>query len=100
MFTLFGAAGQVIYNKAEAHHTVLGEGPDISKRNNWLNSRWSPMKVLSDREYKDMLQEKLLHVNAEIAVVDDSLGVLRAKERERSAKNNAVKSELETPGAE
>ena len=35
--------------------------------------KWSPMKVLSDEEYERMLQEKLLRVEAEIAVLDEKI---------------------------
>lgn len=39
------------------------------------------MKVLTDSEYENMLQEKLLRVNVEIALIDESIEKLRAQER-------------------
>lgn len=44
------------------------------------------MKVLSDKEYEEMLREKLLRVNAEIALVDENIEALRVQEREIEAK--------------
>jgi hypothetical protein len=43
--------------------------------------------VLTDTEYENMLQEKLLRVNAEIALIDENIEALRAQEREMAAKN-------------
>ena len=92
MFALFGAAGQTLYNKADARNSELAEqGPDNTKKS-WLDSKWSPMRVLSDSEYENMLREKLLKVNVEIAMVDDSIEALRAQEKEMEAKRAQVES--------
>jgi len=92
MFALFGAAGQTLYNMADARNSQLKDVvPDDRTKNSWLNSKWSPMKVLSDKEYEDMLREKLLRVNAEIALVDESIAALRAQEKEM-AEQTTVKS--------
>jgi hypothetical protein len=93
MFALFGAAGQVVYTRAMTRST---DSPPIAASNSeafsWMNSKWSPVKVLSDTEYKKMLQEKLLRVNVEIALVDDSIKDLRAQEREIAAKKAVPES--------
>jgi hypothetical protein len=92
MFALFGAAGQTLYNKADARNSELAEqGPDNTKKS-WLDSKWSPMKVLSDSEYEDMLREKLLKINVEIAMVDDSIEAVRAQEKGIEAKQAQVES--------
>jgi hypothetical protein len=38
----------------------------------------SPMKSLSDDEYENLLQDKLLKVEAEIALLDEQIAGLRA----------------------
>jgi hypothetical protein len=86
MFTLFGAAGQALYNSADARNSAQVATMEKDLKNSWLNSKWSPMKVLSDKEYENMLREKLLRVNAEIELVDESIEALRAQEREINAK--------------
>lgn len=74
MFAIFGAVGQKIYNIADARHDASAYSatrPDTMTL--LLNSKWSPVKVLSDEEYKVMLKEKLIRLNAEIALIDDHL---------------------------
>ena len=45
---------------------------------------FSPMKSLSDKEYEDLLLDKLLKVEVEIAVLDDQLADLRAAKEQHS----------------
>ena len=46
------------------------------------------MKTLSDEEYESMLREKLLRVEAEMAVMDEEIGRLREEERRGSGGGN------------
>ncbi|KAI0887092.1 uncharacterized protein GGS22DRAFT_104236 [Annulohypoxylon maeteangense] len=46
-------------------------------KSSWLDSRWSPMRKLSDKEYEEMLEQKILRINAEISIIDDSIASLR-----------------------
>jgi hypothetical protein len=39
-------------------------------------SKWIPLRTLSDEEYRDMLGGKLLSVEAEIALLDDKIAEL------------------------
>lgn len=48
------------------------------------------MKVLSDEEYENMLREKLLRVNAEIALVDESIERLRVEQLKSSAEKEMI----------
>lgn len=57
-----------------------------AEKHPWLNSKYSPMKILTDKEYNGMLQEKLLNVNAQIALIDESIEALRKQEKEDAAK--------------
>jgi len=79
MFSIFGAAGQAMYNMVNARNSS-----DVTHRRDgraWMKSRWSPITVLSDQQYEEMLREKLLRVNAEIALVDESIENLRLRDR-------------------
>ncbi|KAL8748767.1 MAG: hypothetical protein Q9199_008071 [Rusavskia elegans] len=105
MFSLFGFAGQYIYNALDArHHNYYGPLPTATTQTKpttgethegiqaqdarpeeplWkrvLNSKWSPMKVLSDEQYERMLREKLLRVEAELAIVDEDVEKLKRRE--------------------
>lgn len=87
MFAVFGAAGQFVYNKASAENAVSRQtNLESTGEFSWTKSKWSPVKVLSDAEYEDMLQEKLLRVNAEIALLDDNIEALRAQERDMATR--------------
>ncbi|KAK2627205.1 hypothetical protein QTJ16_003171 [Diplocarpon rosae] len=86
MFALLGATGQAVYNMADARKSELSELPEKDLKYSWLNSRWSPMKVLSDAEYETILQDKLLRVNAQIALVDENIEALRVQQREVASK--------------
>jgi len=97
MFALFGGGGQVLYNRADSHNSEVAKEGTESTENSWLNSKWSPMKILSDAEYEHMLQEKLLQVNARIALVDESIEALRVQEREVAAKKNAEHAAVDPP---
>ncbi|KAL8758379.1 MAG: hypothetical protein Q9184_003947 [Pyrenodesmia sp. 2 TL-2023] len=99
MFSLFGFAGQHAYNYLDRAPTskptlVLHKNPDPSAVNEltniktpeeqplWkrvLNSKYSPMKVLSDKQYEDLLREKLLGVEAELAIVNEKIIEAKAK---------------------
>lgn len=92
MFSIFGAAGQAIYNRADANHVENPEKKNL--KDSWINSKWSPMKVLSDAEYEGMMQEKLLRVNADIALIDESIAALRIQE-EACKKEQAAKAQRE-----
>ncbi|CAL8574497.1 hypothetical protein XPA_000455 [Xanthoria parietina] len=110
MFSLFGFAGQYVYNAIDARHHSHGpltaattqtkpttseihesiEAQDTKAEEPlWkrvLNSKWSPMKVLSDEQYETILREKLLRVEAEIAIVDEDIE--KVKQRGRDARED------------
>ncbi|KAH0538412.1 hypothetical protein FGG08_005012 [Glutinoglossum americanum] len=83
---------QSVYNFADAKHSDMQqsgfEGP--RKRSTWenlLNSKWSPVKPLSDKEYEQMLEEKLLRLNAEIALIDEDIAILKEKAKRPTSMN-------------
>ena len=99
MFTLFGYVGQTVFNKLDARYSKQAavEVPKEKREKNGFWNRvadmeWSPMKRLSDKEYGNMLKERLLRVEADIALVDEELEKLRIEEGVSNAndKNIAV----------
>jgi hypothetical protein len=92
MFAIFGALGQSIYNTLDAAHTAEIENaalnlsqPPRSLVHRIADMKWSPMKVLSDDEYKDMLTRKLLKIDAEIAILDEDVARLKREQMQASA---------------
>ncbi|KAK0711380.1 hypothetical protein B0H67DRAFT_287143 [Lasiosphaeris hirsuta] len=69
MFSIFGAGGQAIVNSVNWTRKPQGQGV--------LFSKWSPVTPLTDQEYEKMLEEKLLRVEAQIAIIDEDLQELR-----------------------
>jgi hypothetical protein len=88
MGTLTGYLGQTAYNMLDEKHTAeLTATTTITKEPLWrraLNSKYSPMKVLSDEQYAAMLKEKLLRVEADIAVIDDDIAKWKQQQDEAS----------------
>lgn len=79
MFALLGAGGQAVYNTADARHTEVNTVAQPEKKT-WMDSRWSPMTRLSDEDYGKMLREKLLRIDADIALVDEHISRLKEEE--------------------
>ncbi|KAJ4423929.1 hypothetical protein N0V82_001357 [Gnomoniopsis sp. IMI 355080] len=75
--TLLGGGLQLGMNMWTASREI-GE-----KKDSWLDSKWSPMKKLTDKEYENILEEKLLRLDAEIAIIDDDVAALKAKMEEQ-----------------
>jgi len=78
-----GWSGQGVYNYYDKQHTISLD-PDVPPRQSIIDkitkSKYFPMRKLSDGEYQGMLEEKLLRVNADIAVLDDDLAALKGKQ--------------------
>lgn len=55
------------------------------------------MKQLTDKEYENILEEKLLRLDAEIAIIDDNVAELKAQMGEQS---KATKGAPETPSSQ
>ena len=83
MFAIFGATGQAAYNRLDARKTEQGELEKTSDvKRSWMDSKWSPMRVLTDEEYVKMTEEKLLKINVELALVDEAIEGLKEMEKE------------------
>ena len=92
MFTLFGYLGQAIYDALDARHSkqvasdmqAAAEGKTKDGKRFWeriAEMKWSPLTAVSDEDYGNMLKEKLLRVEADIALVDEEVERLRGEER-------------------
>ncbi|KMU81472.1 hypothetical protein CISG_09043 [Coccidioides immitis RMSCC 3703] len=77
VFSLLGYLGQLSYNVADRWHTQIAGLPKKSLADRVAESKWMPIKVLTDEKYKAMLNEKLLGVEVEIALIDDRIRELR-----------------------
>lgn len=91
-FVVFGAVGYVgqrIYDAVDERKTEemrLEEGGKKKSEESWISSKWVPWKKLTDDEYEGMLKERLLKVDAEIAILDDNLQALREQQNNEARK--------------
>lgn len=81
MFAILGAGGQALYNRADDQVSEFAQSAPSNRIESWLNSKWSPMRPLSESEYEIILRERLLRINADIALIDQNIEALRAQER-------------------
>jgi hypothetical protein len=98
MFAILGAGGQVLYNRADSRVSKVAESFPENKSKSWFDSKWSPMKPLTDSEHAKMLEEKLLRVDADIALIDERIESLRTQERSLNAQSG--EAQTRAPGTE
>ncbi|KYK61850.1 hypothetical protein DCS_02994 [Drechmeria coniospora] len=75
LWGVFGAGGQLVANRINTR-----DSKPANERGSWLGGRWSPLKKMSDGEYVQMMEEKILKVEADIALIDDRIAELRAEQ--------------------
>ena len=85
VFSLVGYLGQTGFNIAESWPQE-NAGKEAAKPKSILErmaaSKWIPLKALSDDDFRDILKEKVLSIEVEIALLDDKI---RSLEEERAA---------------
>ncbi|KAL3709205.1 hypothetical protein TMatcc_002995 [Talaromyces marneffei ATCC 18224] len=85
VFSLVSYLGQTGFNIAENWHQE-NAGKEASKSKSILErmaeSKWIPLKALSDDDFRDILKEKVLSIEVEIALLDDKI---RSLEEERAS---------------
>jgi len=84
MWGLISTGAQYFYAIADERHSEnVQQQPasgEASRKGFWeraFRSEWSPVKRLTHEEYKWMLEEKLLGVEADIAIIDEEIENLR-----------------------
>lgn len=80
-FSTVGATGTYLSQRFKNN----SKHDESKPKSSWLDSKWSPMKRLSDKDYEEKLEEKILRINAEIAIIDENIASLR------SSKNSSTK---------
>ena len=78
MFSIFGASGQLAFNKIDAARSQASQEPAKPFMQRVLDSRWMPMRRIPDDEYANRLNEALLRIDAEIAIIDDRIAEIRS----------------------
>ncbi|KAF5022607.1 hypothetical protein F66182_5353 [Fusarium sp. NRRL 66182] len=81
VWTAVGAGGQLIANRVSSHQPKFKDETETS-----FLSKISPLKKLSDKEYVDMMSEKMLRMDADIALIDDRIAELKKQAEEETKK--------------
>lgn len=87
VFSLLGAGGQLVSNRWSGSETS-------PKTNGWFTSKWSPMTKLSDEQYKAILEERILRLEADLAILDENRAALIEEDDESRAKARKNSSDL------
>ncbi|KAL2837852.1 hypothetical protein BJY01DRAFT_220523 [Aspergillus pseudoustus] len=77
LFSLAGCIGQASYNAIDRWQLGQANTPSKPLLDRIAESKWIPLKSLSDDEYRHILNEKLLTIEAEIALLDDKIEELQ-----------------------
>jgi hypothetical protein len=83
VFSSAAALGQSVLNLRDEHSISNTESDREEKLPLWrrlADTKYSPVTVLSDEAYQKMLQDKLLRIEAEIAIIDDRVKTLKSSE--------------------
>ncbi|CAG8055380.1 unnamed protein product [Penicillium olsonii] len=73
VFSLLGYCGQSVFNNLDAWQLENANTTRKPFMQRMAESKWIPLRTLSDEEYRGMLGEKLLSIEAEIALLDDKI---------------------------
>lgn len=76
---LVGFGGQLGY-----HGLSLADSKDRDRRpilDRLSDSKWWPLKALSDEDYEHDLTEQLIAIEAEVSIIDEKLSALRTAKR-------------------
>ncbi|KAL4878845.1 hypothetical protein BJY04DRAFT_194737 [Aspergillus karnatakaensis] len=76
IFSLLGYVGQASYNSIDRWQLENANKPSKPFLERMAQSKWIPLKSLTDDEYKEILREKLLSIEVDIALLDDKIDAL------------------------
>ncbi|KAL4944194.1 hypothetical protein BDV06DRAFT_220560 [Aspergillus oleicola] len=73
VFSLLGYVGQASYDVLDRWQLEKANTPSKPFLTRVAESKWIPLKSLTDDEYRGILSEKMLSIEAEIALIDDKI---------------------------
>jgi hypothetical protein len=73
IFSILGYCGQSAFNKVDTWQMEKAQNPGKPIFQRMAESKWIPLRHLSDEDYRGILSEKLLSIEAEIALLDEKI---------------------------
>lgn len=92
MFSLFGYAGQTAYNSYLTRGSQTELEPKVGFWKRMSEKAWSPVTVMSDDEYAELLRKKMMRVDVEILILDDRIEALKKEQQALNAEETASAS--------
>lgn len=90
VFSLLGYLGQSSWNMIERWRLESANSSTKPILQRIADFKWAPLRSLSDDDYKHILSEKLLSIEAEIAILDEKIQQLQ---QEKMAQNRETRSQ-------
>lgn len=83
VFSALGGGSTYIANRIQERQRLAREQ---NKPPFWSTfwKKWSPLQAIDDKEYEKILEEKILRLDAQIAVIDDHLVALKASNQSQT----------------
>jgi hypothetical protein len=82
VFSALGFVGQASWNRFETWRQSSTSAPAKPFLQRLADSRWVPLRSLSDEDFRRVLNEKLLSIESDIALIDDKIRELQSTKRE------------------
>lgn len=83
VFSLLGYAGQTAYHAVDNWQMEHADMPSKPIVQRLAESKWIPLKSLSDEDYRGVLNEKVLGIEAEISIIDERIHELEKAKAEK-----------------
>jgi len=80
VYSLLGYVGQSSFNAIEKRRLENAQSTSKPLLQRMADSRWVPLKSLSDEDYRRILNEKLLSIEADIALLDEKILEIQSAE--------------------
>jgi hypothetical protein len=91
VFSLLGYLGQSSWNLVEKWRLERANTSTKPILQRIVDSKWVPLRSLSDDDFKNILSEKLLSIDAEIAILDEKIQDLQ---KEKKGENRDSRSQV------
>lgn len=73
LFSFLGYCGQSAFDHVDMWQMKQTQKPSKSLVQRIADSKWIPLRQLTDEDYRGILSEKLLSIEAEIALLDEKI---------------------------
>jgi len=77
IFSTLGFLGQASWNKLEKWQEANIDRPSKPFLQRLADSKWIPLRSLSDDDFRNLLNEKLLNIETDIAMIDEKIKQLQ-----------------------